>query len=235
MAAIVKIKTNILKLKTGIAFLVFSFYFLPSYAQPIVAHGYEFTYGEDSTLWIDIDSSSVYYESFLHNANAESFPLPFDFTVYNRTFSDFNVFRNGTVLFGDQRYLLSDNFLSFPFDRDVYGIWGLGGSRQVQDWRTWCSPPDSLGNRTYVLQITTQNLPPATVTSNCDSLIWQLQLHEGDNSVVLAYRKTSDAFPIRYTGTVGMQMGHNRFNGDCGDADGAQPIHSGVAGIYAHI
>ncbi len=211
MAAIVKIKTNILKLKTGIALLVFSFCFLPSYAQPIVAHGYEFTYGEDSTLWIDIDSSSVYYESFLHNANAESFPLPFDFTVYNRTFSDFNVFRNGTVLFGDQRYLLSDNFLSFPFDRDVYGIWGLGGSRQVQDWRTWCSPPDSLGNRTYVLQITTQNLPPATATSNCDSLIWQLQLHEGDNSVVLAYRKTSDAFPIRYTGTVGMQMGHNRF------------------------
>ena len=211
MAAFGKIKTNILKLKTGIALLVFSFFFLPSYAQPIVAHGYEFTYGEDSTLWIDIDSSSVYYESSLHNANAESFPLPFDFTVYNRTFSDFNVFRNGTVLFGDQRYLLSDNFLSFPFDRDVYGIWGLGGSRQVQDWRTWCSPPDSLGNRTYVLQITTQNLPPATVTSNCDSLIWQLQLHEGDNSVVLAYRKTSDAFPIRYTGTVGMQMGHNRF------------------------
>ena len=78
MAAIVKIKTNILKLKTGIALLVFSFFFLPSYAQPIVAHGYEFTYGEDSTLWIDIDSSSVYYESFLHNANAESFPLPFD-------------------------------------------------------------------------------------------------------------------------------------------------------------
>ena len=201
MAAIVKIKTNILKLKTGIAFLVFSFYFLPSYAQPIVAHGYEFTYGTDSTRWIDIDTVGTVENGYNFSRTVQ---LPFDFTLYNRTFSDFSVYRNGAVLFGDQYYLLSDNFLSFPFDRNVYGIWGLGGSRQLQDIRRWCSTPDSLGNRTFVLQITMQNLPPGTVSSNCDSLIWQLQLHEGDNTVVLAYKKTSDAFPIRYTGTVGM-------------------------------
>ena len=208
MTAIVKIKTNILKLKTGIALLVFSFFFLPSYAQPIVAHGYEFTYGTDSTRWIDIDAVGTVENGYNFSRTVQ---LPFDFTLYNRTFSDFSVYFNGAVLFGNQYYLLSDNFLSFPFDRNVYGIWGLGGSRQLQDIRRWCSTPDSLGNRTFVLQITMQNLPPGTVSSNCDSLIWQLQLHEGDNTVVLAYKKTSDAFPIRYTGTVGMQMGHNRF------------------------
>ena len=211
MAAIVKIKTNILKLKTGIALLVFGFYILPSYAQPIVAHGYEFTYGTDSSRWIDVDSVSA-REVMGYNSMGVMAQLPFDFTMYNRTFSDISICQGGLVLFGCQENLLSDSYQTLPFDRDVAGIWGLGiNGKRLSEFRRWCSPPDSSGNRVFVLQVTMTNLPAHMISSTYDSVVWQIQLYEADNSVTLVYRKTNATMPIRVAGYVGLQFGHNEF------------------------
>ena len=212
MAAFGKFITNILKLKTGIAFIVFSFYFLSSYAQPIVAHDYEFTYGMDSARWIDIEAVSVrevisgnYYSGVMAQ-------LPFDFTMYNRTFSDISIYHGGVVLFGCHENLLSGFDQTFPFDRDVAGIWGLGiNGKMLAEFRRWCSTPDSSGNRVYVLQVTMTNLPGSMYSTTFDSLVWQIQLYEADNSVTLVYRKTNATLPMRVAGQVGLQFGHNCF------------------------
>ena len=212
MAAFEKLKTNILKLKIGIAFIFFSFYFLLSPAQPIVAHGYEFTYGTDSARWIDIESVSVREVMSGNYYSGVMAQLPFDFTMYNRTFSDISVYRGGMVLFGCQENLLSNNDYSFPYDRDVAGIWGLGiNGKSLAEFRRWCSPPDSSGNRIFVLQVTMTDLPAYTYSSTFDSVVWQIQLYEADNSITLVYRKTNAAMPVQVAGNVGLQFGHNEF------------------------
>ena len=64
-------------------------------AQPIVAHGYEFTFGTDSTRWIDIDGVGTFENRYSYPQTVQ---LPFDFTMYNRTFSTISVYYNGDVL-----------------------------------------------------------------------------------------------------------------------------------------
>ena len=47
-------------------------------AQSNVAHGYEFTYGTDTTRWINIDAVSISQDL---SYNAQTVQLPFDFTL----------------------------------------------------------------------------------------------------------------------------------------------------------
>ena len=97
MAAFGKIKTNILKLKTGIALLVFSFCFLPSYAQPTVVHDYEFTTGVDSSLWYDMSVSTPWMTLYYG-----SYQLPFSFFFFDRDFTEVRVCWDGSLLFSSQ-------------------------------------------------------------------------------------------------------------------------------------
>ena len=104
-------------------------------AQSNVAHGYEFTYGTDTTRWINIDAVSISQDL---SYNAQTVQLPFDFTLYNRTVSTVTLCRGGTMLFGSFQHM---DFPPFPSGMDVAGIWGLGTNRWCHRHRRWCSPP----------------------------------------------------------------------------------------------
>ena len=165
-------------------------------AQPIVAHGYEFTYGIDSTVWIDLTGLAL---PEWGGAYPMTFQLPFDFTFYNRTLSYITINNNGTVLFGSSSHIGVEDTL--PSNSDVTGICGLGTTSICDGISRWCSPPDSAGYRTYVLQF------HMLIYSN--EFSWQIQLSEEDNSVTLVYRDISSNFII--SGSVALQFGRGVF------------------------
>ena len=160
-------------------------------AQPIVAHGYEFTFGTDSTRWIDIDGVGTFENRYSYPQTVQ---LPFDFTMYNRTFSTISVYYNGDVLFGSMLDQVSSDYVLFPYHRDVYAICGFGADGVCFSYGRWCSPPDSAGNRVFVLQFRMMNSPRNIIFST-DSLLWQVQMYEADNSVTLVYKKTDATIP----------------------------------------
>ncbi|MBR3725952.1 MAG: gliding motility-associated C-terminal domain-containing protein [Bacteroidales bacterium] len=165
-------------------------------AQSDVAYGYQFSTSVDSSVWIDIDSETTFepwysYPKVVH--------LPFDFTFYNRTYSDISIYYNGNVLFGNMINQLSSNYTPFPYDREVACICGYGFNGRCTSFGNWCSPPDSTGNRIFILQYTV----PYT---GCR---WQIQLFEADNSINMVYQ--GNTVSSYYSGYVGLQMGRNRF------------------------
>ena len=176
-------------------------------AQPIVAHGYEFTFGTDSTRWIDIDGVGTFENRYSYPQTVQ---LPFDFTMYNRTFSTISVYYNGDVLFGSMLDQVSSDYVLFPYHRDVYAICGFGADGVCFSYGRWCSPPDSAGNRVFVLQFRMMNSPRNIIFST-DSLLWQVQMYEADNSVTLVYKKTDATIPQYIIGRTGLQFGYNRY------------------------
>lgn len=172
-------------------------------AQSNVAHGYEFTYGTDTTRWINIDAVSISQDL---SYNAQTVQLPFDFTLYNRTVSTVTLCRGGTMLFGSFQHM---DFPPFPSGMDVAGIWGLGTNRWCRIHRRWCSPPDSTGGRIYVFQF---EISSGTFSSmGTEYYCWQVQLHENDNSITLVYKRRNPAFSSNTQGLVGLQLGYGRY------------------------
>lgn len=182
-------------------------------AQPIVAHGYEFSQGEDSArwAWAAMGADLVGFGYSLSNVSVQ---LPFDFTFYNRTYREVTVCPDGTVLFGNRVSFYGNDYMRFPFERDEAGVWGMEVyGKRCQGFRVWCSPPDSTGNRLWVLQLEMTNDRPYQYTYPIDLLLWQVQLYEGDNSVTLAYKKPNVSVALRVSGSVGVQMGYGRYIG----------------------
>jgi hypothetical protein len=110
-------------------------------------------------------------------------PLPFAFTFHNRTFTSLSVARNGAVIFGNEQPLGGTDALEMPCSNgfDLSCIWGLS----FDDVRFFsgCTEPDSAGNRVFVLQFRS-----AWWYTSSELIWWQVQLHEGDGRVVLAYK-----------------------------------------------
>ncbi len=182
-----------------------------SAGQPVVAHGYEFAQGVDSALWVDISAVSDRRTIGYHWPNV-AVELPFVFTLYNRSYSEATICYDGTLLFGNQTWMLGKNYVAFPFERDMAGVWGLEVmNNRCLEYRVWCSPPDSTGNRLQVFQFAMGNEPPFQFIYPRDTLLWQVQLYEGDNSVTLVYRKMNGNVPPRVGGRVGLQFGLERF------------------------
>ena len=182
MVAFWKIKTNILKLKTGIAFLVFSFYFLHSPAQPTAIHGYEFTTGVDSSLWYDMSVSTpwVPLPYFIYQ-------LPFHFFFFDRDFTAVKVCFDGSLLFTP----VGNNtpYSYFPGQTGQIGgdAMGVFGYRNTYMYTTYPSVAPMLteefgddGHRVAVIQICC--FSNANVSNK-----FQIQLREEDNSVTLVY------------------------------------------------
>ena len=179
MAAIVKIKTNILKLKTGIALLVFSFYFLPSYAQPTVVHDYEFTTGVDSSLWYDMSVSTPW--TLMPYA---IYQLPFSFFFFDRDFTEVRVCWDGSLLFSSQGS--NTPYSYFPGQAGQIGGMGVFGYRNTYYTPYLLVVPmltaefGDDGHRVVVIQL--YSFLNASLSNN-----FQIQLREEDYSVTLVY------------------------------------------------
>ncbi len=182
MAAFGKIKTNILKLKTGIVLLVFSFCFLPSYAQPTVVHDYEFTTGVDSSLWYDMSVSTPWITPYYG-----SYQLPFSFFFFDRDFTAVNLFGDGSLLFSPPVDYSPYSYFPSQVGQIGWDAMGIFGYRNTY---TSFSYPSTVpiqtaefgveGHRVAVIQICSF-LGPG-VSNKC-----QVQLREEDNSVTLVY------------------------------------------------
>jgi len=148
--------------------------------QVTEAYGYAFTTGVDENMWIDIEE----HQTVLVFEEAKV-PLPFAFTFHNRTFTSLSVTRNGAVIFGNEQPLGGTDKLVIPCGNgfDLSGVWGLC----FYDVRFFsgCTEPDSAGNRVFVLQF---RPAPAWWYTSSELIWWQVQLHEGDGKVVLAYK-----------------------------------------------
>ena len=177
MAAFGKIKTNIQKLKTGIALLVFSFCFLPSYAQPTIVHDYEFTTGVDSSLWYDMSVSTPW--SPMPYA---IYQLPFSFFFFDRDFTEVRVCWDGSLLFSSQGSNIPYSY--FPGQAGQIGGMGVFGYRN-----TYYNPLvvtmltaefGDDGHRVAVIQL--YSFLNASLSNN-----FQIQLREEDYSVTLVY------------------------------------------------
>ena len=174
--------------KTALLTLVVAFLFpLKVGGQPTVVHGYEFTTGVDSSLWVDMTGSSVPHVT----ANTSiCYELPFPF-FWGDDYRKVLVQRDGSVLFVKQCVSGSSSpYIYFPsrlgdFDSNLCG--GIFAWRNVyvgDIFQVWTVESDASscppGQRMAVIQL-------GSFVSSDVANSFQIQFRESDNSLTLVY------------------------------------------------
>ena len=166
-------------------------------AQSNVFCGYAFTTGLDTARWIDIQPQlDLTYPLYSQNVQ-----LPFRFTFHNRTYTSVKIYRNGAVIFGSTpQYQEGTRNPQLPYSDgfDISGIWGFC-LNMVAGFFTYCTAPDTDGYRVFVMQF-----KPIGLYAPSGRTWWQVQLHERDGSVVMAYNL--DYFLLYDLRFVGVQF-----------------------------
>ena len=174
--------------KTALLTLVVAFLFpLRAGGQPTVVHGYEFTTGVDSSLWVDMSNAVSW------NFTGEMcYELPFPF-FWGDSYRKVQVFRDGTVLF--VRHAMVSNLLPYIYFPSRLSAFDSNMDGGIYAWRNVCM---GIADLPYMqtLEFDSGSCPPGqrmaviqlgSFVNNGLVNRFQIRFRESDGSLTLVY------------------------------------------------
>ena len=155
------------------------FLFSTVQAQPTTIHGYEFTTGVDSSLWVDMTVSTPWMP-----LGYATYQLPFSFFFYDMDYTEVNMCRDGSLLFSQGR---NGPYSFFPnqvgqIGGEAAGVFGYRND-YTNDYTLVCmrnTEYGSEGHRVVVIQM-------GSFLNHDVANLFQIQLREEDNSITIVY------------------------------------------------